>query len=260
MKKFIISLFVISYSLLAMPKIVLAEAQCVQGAGAKGILSLDPSIGTLNKGCLYPIKVIVDTGGACSDGTDAIIFYDASRFSITSTDITSNAATYADFPGNNVDESSGKITISGLASVTTPFTGRGTLATLNFKVKDNAATGATIIKFDFDAYKKDLTTDSNIVERNTIADVLNSVVNGNYIIGTGACVGVATPSPTPKSGIGGPGGYATPSASVSPTPKPTQGTIDEAVGGKTGTLELTSTLVILGGVLTVLGILGLALL
>lgn len=248
MKKYLISLFVIGYLLLVMPKAALAVSAS---------LSLEPASGTFNKGCPFYLNIIVDTGGAQTDGTDAILFYDSSRLSITSTSITSNASTYADFPGNNVDESAGKITISGLASVSTPFSGRGTLATLNFTVKPTAPTGVTQIKFDFDPYNKSKTTDSNIVERNTIADVLNSVINGSYTIGTGACAGV-TPTPTPGGGRGGPGGYATPSASVSPTP--TQNTIDAAVGGETGTPELTSTLAILGGVLIILGILGLALL
>lgn len=228
-------------------------------AVAKGTLSLDPSSGTFNKGCSYPIKVVVDTDGAQTDGTDAIIFYDASRFSITSTDITSDTSTYADFPGSNVDEQGGKITISGLASVTTPFKGRGTLATMNFKVKDNAATGATIIKFDFLPEFKNKTTDSNIVQRDTIADVLNSVVDGNYTIGTGVCtVAAGSPTPIPKGGKGGPGS-ATQSGGLLPTATPTQ--IVSPTGlPNGGTPELTSTLAILGGILTVLGILGLALL
>lgn len=250
MRKYLFGLLVIGYSLIVMPETALAITAS---------LSLDPSSGTLNKGCAYPIKVIVDTGGAETDGTDAIIFYDASRFSITSTDITSGTGTYADFPGSNVDESGGKITISGLASVTTPFKGRGTLATLNFKVKDNAGTGATIIKFDYDPAFKNKTTDSNIVQRQSIADVLNSVVNGNYTIGAGTCVGV-TPSPGAGGiGRGGPGGSATQSGSLSLTVTPTKVPVTTGLPDG-GTYELTSTLVILGGVLTVLGILGLALL
>lgn len=243
MKKYLISLFVIGYSLLVMPEAALAGS---------GSLSLEPSSGTFNKGCSFSVAVVIDTGGAETDGTDAIIFYDASRFSITSSSITSSTSTYADFPGNNVDESGGKITISGLASVSTPFKGRGTLATLQFGVKADAPTGATQIKFDFDPYNKGKTTDSNIVERNSIADVLNSVVNGSYTIGTGACAAV---SPTPRPGIGGPTATvsATPKVTASPTPTPAA-----LPGG--GTVEFTATLAIIGGILTVLGILGLALL
>lgn len=231
-------------------------------------LSLDPASGTLNKGCTYPIKVVVDTGGAQTDGTDAIIFYDASKFTITSQNIVSDTSTYADFPGNNVDEAGGKITISGLASVTTPFSGKGTLATMTFKVKDNAGAGATQMKFDFDPNFKDKTTDSNIVERATIADVLNSVVNGSYTIGTGACTSLANNSTTPSPGsgtkkqIGGPNDPdATLSGILSPTSKPVSTSIKPpCTDPSCGTPELTATMVILGGVLTVLGILGIALL
>jgi len=210
-------------------------------------LSLSPASGTFNRNCNFPLNVVLDTQGAQTDGTDAILFYDSSRFSINTSSITSNTAVYPDFPGNNVDEAAGKITISGLASVATPFTGKGTLATLNFTVKDAAPTGATQITFDFDPNNKAKTTDSNVVERTTIADVLNSVVNGSYIIGTGACG--TTVSPTPRPYQGAPA-VSTPSATYVPVKVLPNG----------GTPELTFTLAIVGGILTILGILGLAIL
>lgn len=213
------------------------------------ILSLSPSSGTFNKDCNFSLKVELNTGGAQTDGTDAIISYDSSRFSATS--ITSGQI-YPDYPGNNIDETSGKITISGLAAVSSAFSGTGTLATINFTVKKDAPEGATQVKFDFDPNDKAKTTDSNVVERGTIADILNSVVNGNYTIGTGVC---AQASPAPGA-VGAPGTPATPSGGVTPPPK----TLDEAVGGKPGTPELTYTVAIVGLVLTILGILGLAVL
>lgn len=204
-------------------------------------LSLSPSSGTFNKGCGFSLQVLLNTGTAQTDGTDAIVIYDPARFSATS--VTSGTI-YPDYPGNNIDEVGGKITISGLASITTPFSGSGTLATINFKVLDSAQAGVSQIKFDFDPNDKAKTTDSNVVERGTVADILNSVVNGNYTIGTGTCVSTT-------SGLGkGATGIATPSAQ--PTPKPTL-----PPGGTEGT---TYALATVGMILTVLGILGLALL
>lgn len=209
-------------------------------------LSLSPSTGTFNKSCSFNLDVVVDSGGTETDGTDAILAYDSSRF--TAQKIT-NGTIYPDFPGNNISESSGKITISGLASVATPFSGKGTLATINFSVKENASTGTTQVKFDFDPNDKAKTTDSNVVQRGTVVDVLNSVADGNYTVGTGACG--ATVSPKPQG------------APVVSTPSASPKTLDQVVdkdGKSTGTTELTFTLAIFGSILTVLGILGLALL
>lgn len=212
-------------------------------------LSLSPSSGTFNRSCNFSLKIDLNTGGAQTDGTDAILLYDSSRISASSI---SSGTIYPDYPGNNIDENAGKITISGLASVTTAFSGQGTLATINFTLKDNAPTGATQIKFDFDTNDKAKTTDSNVVQRGTVADILSSVVNGNYTIGTGTCGAQTTTGPGGPAGAVVPGATATPSGQLK--------SLDQAVGGKTGTPELTFTLAIVGSVLTILGILGLALL
>lgn len=229
MKKNAVLFVAISFWLLALPGNVLAST-----------LSLSPSAGTFNQGCPFSISVVVDTQGIQSDGTDAIIMYDASKFSAQTI---TNGTIYPDFPGNNIDASSGKITISGLASVSTPFTGKGTLATINFKVLEAATVGMTQMTFDFDANNKAKTTDSNVVQRETVADTLNSVGNGSYIVGAGVCG---------SSDRGGPSD-ATPEATpYYPPPKPS---LPDG-----GTPELTSTMAIVGGILTILGILGLALL
>lgn len=244
-------------------------------------LSLDPSSGTFNRGCTFSVKVNLDTGATETDGTDAILKYDGSRF--IGQNIT-NGSIYPDFPGNNVDNSTGQVTISGLASVSSPFKGTGTLATVNFAVAENAPSGATQITFDFDPQNKAKTTDSNVVQRGTVVDVLSSVVNGNYVIGTGSCSGgsqqpAATPTPVPASNNGGGsgnngggsgagggsdgsrgGGFVSTSSAWQGGTGNTLDQVVDRTGKGPGTLELTSALTIFGGVLTVLGILGLALL
>ncbi len=240
-------------------------------------LSLDPSSGTFNRGCAFSVKVNLDTGNVETDGTDAIIKYDSSRFI---GQLITNGSIYPDFPGNNIDNAGGKITISGLASVSSPFKGAGTLATVNFMVAENAPSGAAQITFDFDPQNKSKTTDSNVVQRGTVVDVLNSVVNGNYVVGTGSCTGGAQPAATPVPGstwvspqqppgtvvIQGPGTLPGTGGTFSSTSSAGKGgptTLDQFVdqtGKGPGTVELTSTLVIFGGILTILGILGIALL
>src|SRR3989338_6059483 len=226
---------------------ILVNPAGVLAAGAT--LSLSPSSGTFNKGCAFSLEVKLDTGGSQTDGTDAVLFYDASRFNATSIN---SGTIYGDFPGNNIDSGSGRITISGLAAVSSAFTGAGTLATINFTVKDDAPTGVTQVKFDFDPNDKTKTTDSNVVERGTIADVLSSVVNGNYTIGTGNCTVAGAPvSALPSTGIGQ-GSISTPSAEIPMKKTPVQ-TLPPA-----GSEQLTFTVVILGVAMTILGILGLA--
>src|SRR3990167_1062460 len=244
--KRIIQLLVVSYWLLVSPAAVLAAS-----------LSLSPASGTFNKGCNFSLQIVLDTGSAQTDGTDAIVTYDQSKFSATSI---SSGSIYPDYPGNNIDDTTGKLTVSGLASVSSPFTGKGTLATVNFTVKENAGPGVSQMKFDFNANDKTNTTDSNVVERGTVADVLSSVVNGNYTVGTGtACTGSGTGAGT---GTGtGLGQGATGSGTLNPTPDnaldcTVSGYIRDPKTGKcvnTGTAELTYTVAILGSILTVLG-------
>lgn len=208
-------------------------------------LSLSPSTGTYNRGCNFALNIDLDTQGVQTDGTDVILFYDPTR--VIAQSITSGTI-YPDYPGNNIDASAGKITVTGLASVETAFSGRGTLATINLTVQANAPTGATQIRFDFDPNNKAKTTDSNVVQRTPIVDVLNSVVDGSYTIGTGSC-GAVGPTPTPGYSYGqqtgGASSYgATPSSYLPPA----------------GSEQFTFTLAIFGLTLTVLGILGIALL
>lgn len=226
-------------------------------------LTLSPATGTFNKSCTFNLDVKLDTGGVQTDGTDAIILFDNTRLvanSVTPGNI------YSEYPGTNSDNNAGKVTISGLASVSSGFSGTGILATINFTVKDSAATGATIVKFDYDpngtSYGADCTKsgpntcDSNVVQRDQQKDVLSSVGNGNYTIGTGSCAGSVG---APPAGSGGQGTTvvvvpSTPSAQIPVKEIPVK-TLPPA-----GSEQLTFTIAIVGSVLTILGILGIALL
>lgn len=215
-------------------------------------LSVSPATGTFNKGCSFSADVLVDTGGADTDGTDAIVFYDATRLNASSI---VPGTVYSDSPGNSIDPQAGKITISGLASASQTFRGNGKLATVNFTVLDTAPTGVTQLKFDFDPADKAKTSDSNVIERGTVSDVLSQVVNASYTIGTGSCTGGVTPTPSPSlKAVGGPVGTATPSATLSPTPSPLPQRLPPAGDGQSFWV-----LVVVGGVLTAISVLGLVL-
>ncbi len=219
-------------------------------------LSLSPSSGTFNKGCPFSLDINLDTQNAETDGTDAILLYDNTRLTANSIDTELPQKIYNDFPGSNIDEAAGRITVSGLASVSSAFNGRGTMAKIYFTVKDSAATGLTQVKFDFTSGGK--TTDSNVVERGSVQDILTSVTNGNYTVGTGACGAAAgTPSVPSTSGNNNTVFVSTPSGQA---PATIDQFVDRDGNGPGGTPQLTFTLAIVGSVLTVLGILGLALL
>lgn len=215
---------------------------------AQATLSLSPTIGTFNRGCSFTLDVNLNTGGASTDGTDAILLYNTSAFSATSVN---KGTIYQDYPGTAVDDSAGKVTISGLASVTQSFSGQGKLATVNFTVKETAPTGTSQIKFDFDPANPQKTTDSNVVEHSTVSEILSSATNGNYTIGTGTCSATGTTGTGvggTKGGVGGIGDEATPSGNIYKTLPPA------------GNEKFTFMLAIVGSTLTILGILGLVIL
>jgi len=229
MKKIFLTFFSIVSLLFTSPALVFA---------AGSTLSIAPATGTFNKGCDFSLTVSLDTGGYETAGTDLILIYDTSRFIANKI---SNGSVYPDYPGNIIDTQAGSVSISGIASGTSSYKGAGTLATVDFSVLETAPPGASQIKIDFDGADKSKTTDSNVVEVGTMAETLNQVVNGNYVIGTGACGqggGNATGSATITR---------TPTSYIPPTPLP-------------GTADFNSTLilVILGFTLTSLGVFSLA--
>lgn len=170
-------------------------------------LTFDPPNGTFNRGCPVSIKIDLDTQGAQTDGTDAIFTYPANIFTTSVSQILPNTSVYPDFPGNSVDTSIGRVTISGLASASSPFVGKGALSTVNFTVVNDATLGPATFKFDFDPNDKTKTTDSNVVEHGTVVDLLSLAPDAAYTIGSGPC-------PTGRGLVG------TPSGSLYPSPTP----------------------------------------
>lgn len=225
-------------------------------------LSLNPSSGVLNKGCEVSIKIDLNTQGVQTDGTDVIVTYPTALLSTSTAQIT-NGTIYPEYPGNSVDSQGGKISVSGISSVSSPYSGSGTFATIKFRVADSATTNAAVnINFDFDPNNKTKTTDTNVVERGTIADVLSAVTNGSYTIGTGSCASGVTPSPSSTAIIGGQGqalpgsGTGTPSAQYQ-VYKPT---LNDVTGGSAGLFDSTLGVTAVGVILVILGVAGLAML
>lgn len=232
-------------------------------------LSLDPASGVINKGCEISIKVNLDTQGVQTDGTDVIVLYTPAQLT-TSTSQIVNGTIYPEYPGNSVDSQGGKVSISGISSVSSPYSGSGTFATIKFNVASTLTEGAKVnLNFDFDPNDKTKTTDTNVVERGTIADVLSAVNNGSYTVGSGSCAsgisGSGQPAPPGTSGTAGQGQVlpgTSPSSSQSAQFQVYKPNLNDLTGNGTGAgiLDNTIALTAIGAILVVLGIAGLVVL
>lgn len=211
-------------------------------------LNLSPATGTFNKSCNYAVDINLNTAGQNTDGTDAIIKFNPSQITVSSV---TPGSIYPDYPTANPDNSKGTISISGLSSVSTPYNGSGKFATINLAVNSNASAGSQLqLTFDFDPNNKSKTTDSNVVQTATVVDILDSVTNGVYTIGSGSCAGGS-------SNVVSGGGTV-----VSDNVGTPSGNLDQIAGNgvKPGIVSSTFFLTIVGSILVILGIAGLALL
>lgn len=179
MKKFIYTLAV---------TLILSFPTLTQAAS----FTTSPATGTFNKGCNFSVKINIDSGGAKVDSAEATVLFDNGKITPASAAVSQGTIFPTYVPVTTA--SSGKIVVSGISNPGTPFTGSGLFATLNFTVRSDATTGPFTIKFDFDPNDRAKTTDSNIVETSTIAELLSSVGDGSYNIGTGPnCSGITQP-------------------------------------------------------------------
>ncbi len=229
-------------------------------------LSFDPLSNPYNKGCSFPVRIMLDTGGVETDGTDALINYDANVLSVNSSSIT-NGTIYNDYPGNDTS-TPGKIAITGLAAIDQPYkstsTSQGVFATINFSVRSDTTAQSTQVTFDFDRANTTKTTDSNVIKRDPQDDVLTQVNDATYTITTGSCGSqptTTTPAVVTTGGgtvyLPGKGGGTVSTAKV---PYASRSATCTDTTCQTGDSFSTFLLVIGGSALTILGILGVALL
>jgi hypothetical protein len=199
-------------------------------------LALSPSSGSVGRGCAFSVDVLLDTQGANTDSTDVILLYEPQQ--ITANSVV-NGKIFSDFPGNSIDNQTGKVSIYGLSAQNTSFNGIGKVATVNFTASSSATLAAHPINFDFDPANPLKTTDSNVIQKGTTTDTLKSVTNSSFITSSSGCN--QTPLVVGQGLI---------SASNSAT------TVTQLPG--TGTFSTTILVIGLGILLSLLGILGLS--
>lgn len=178
-------------------------------------LTLTPKIATYNQACTYAADITLDTEGEKTDGTDVILLYDPTKISVLSID---NGSLYQSYLGKTIDNDNGRVTVTGLSSLNSNFNGKGIFATVNFAVKKTSPVGDASIRFDFDPSNPSKTTDSNVVETGTVADILRAVADFLFSIAQNTFLTDPSPTPTPSPT---PSPTPTPTPTPSPTPSPT---------------------------------------
>jgi hypothetical protein len=128
-------------------------------------------------GNTFPVSIRVGTGGHTINGVDVVLKYDPKV-------IQANDKTFAPknvfalFPAVEVDNNAGIVRISGIADVNQPgFNSVGTLGKIDFTAK---ALGKTSIQIES---QPGVTTESNVIESGTSADILGKTSGLEITVG-----------------------------------------------------------------------------
>lgn len=126
---------------------------------------------TATQGANFKVDIVLSTTKP-TGGADLILKYDPAMLELVPNN---NQAIvlgkiYQEYPVKEVDSKEGKITLTGLTSLSSKgFVGEGLFLTISFKTKTK---GSTKVSFDF---TKGSTTDSNISEEGSGVDLLDEV-------------------------------------------------------------------------------------
>lgn len=142
-----------------------------KAANETAALSLSPSGGdyTFDTETSYPVGIILNTGGKTIDGVDVVISFDPKKVQVETLTLAND---FEQYPVNKVDNSTGKIRLSGLTF--TPKAMAGVMGTFRFHPVARGAAGFT---FDFTPGS---TTDSNVADQATAKDILGTVTNAGF--------------------------------------------------------------------------------
>ena len=169
-------------------KIVTIASLLLLGApliASASTLAVSPSSGSYGVGSTFNVDIMLDTKGAAIDGVDIYrLHFNPAILQVV--DANPTVAGVQIYPGtilptnvvNTVDNTAGTVTFSQITSGGTKYTGKGELASINFKAM---AAGTAKVTFDF---TKGKTNDTNVAGNST--DTLTAVTNGSYIISTTA--------------------------------------------------------------------------
>ena len=140
-----------------------------QSTGASLTLSTKSTVKVSEE---FIVGITLDTGGKMTDGTDVIITFDRDLLEVVPVSLGTRMAVvpgtlYKDYPINTFEGN--QITFSGLSGIDTGFRGKGVMGTVTFKALKAGQANINI------EYRKGSTTDSNVTESLSAADVLIKV-------------------------------------------------------------------------------------
>jgi|Napbiome12C3dose_1001474.scaffolds.fasta_scaffold00001_135 hypothetical protein len=138
-------------------------------------ISLTTSQQAFQTGEIVPVKVTIDSGTKSITGVDLVLKYDPAILEITKENLVLGKI-MDEYPLSSVDSKQGLISISGISSLDSGFSGSGEFATLNFKAKSAGKTSLVI------NFEKGTTIASNVVDANTSLNILEEVVNLEILI------------------------------------------------------------------------------
>lgn len=163
-------------------------------------LALSPSSGTLPLDTTFDVGLYLNTNGAQIDGLDAKIIYEPAKLQAQS--ISTNLQVFPSYPTKEINATSGRITIQGIAPLSTPYSNTSPIQVATVRLK-TLIEATTTLRIDF---TPGASTDSNVTENGTNLDILSSVTDATYTISP-----TATASPPP------PGSDLPPGATLTPT-------------------------------------------
>lgn len=146
------------------------SARKITSVKTGGRISLFTVRKTFKTGESVPVSVVIGTGGHIIDGVDLVVSFDPKVLEATQGGLI-NGKILDEYPLVSLDAKKGLISISGISSTKKGYIGNGQFASIIFKAKSPGATSVTV---DF---KKDSTTDSNLVESSISKDILEFVDN-----------------------------------------------------------------------------------
>jgi hypothetical protein len=179
-------------------------------------MSVSPASQSVKVGDTFTVSIKLDTQGQSIDGVDirylsfnpGLLQVEDTNAATAGTQITAESL-MALTVLNNVDNQTGKISFSQVATGGTKYKGSGILATIKFKA---IAAGTAALTFDHAPGK---TTDTNVAASGS--DILSGVANGSFTIGAGNPLLRTTPPKTTT--VTPPSGSALPEDAGAPLPE-----------------------------------------
>lgn len=153
---------------------LLAGAVFAPVFAASASLELSPSTGTIEEGGTLDVDIVVDSGEAEISAVDIEMLFDPDKFSV-SVDTSNSVFSTITPTSGQVDNTVGKISFSAYTEEEETVQGTNNVATL--ELTSLVASGEGEVTFDFTLGE---TNDCNVIEAESVDDILESVTDGVY--------------------------------------------------------------------------------